>query len=292
MPRECGTAAALCAARDGFGGTVGTMGLDDGRRTQMPLGTQTLMHGIAVVRAVGAGASNLRGVVESTGLSRSTAHRLIQALRVERFIREDMEGRLRLGPALIELGFQALDSVSIQSVARPVLVDLAMRVKDTVHLAVEDSGNTLYLDKVHGGRNIEVHSWIGCRMPMTYTGLGKALLLDSPNRWRSQYVQDRNLTDRDPEHDYADENVFHAAMEKFAAQGFAYDLEENESGIRCVAAPVRDGRGKIVAAISVSGAILYMPPKRMRALGPVVLDAARRISAELGYRTAVNDSEE
>lgn len=262
------------------------------RNIGAPAGTQTLMHGIAVLRAVAEGATGLREVVERTGMSRSSAHRLIQALRIERFLREDANGALLLGPALIELGFRALDSVSIQTVAHPVLVDLATRVKDTVHLAVEDAGMTLYVDKVHGGRGVEVHSFIGCRMPMTYTGLGKALLLDSPNRWRSQYVRDRGLADRDPEHDYADEDTFHAAMEKFARQGFAYDLEENEPGIRCVAVPVRDGRGKVVAAVSVSGAIAYMPPRRMRALGPVMLEAARRISAELGYRTSANDSAE
>lgn len=254
-----------------------------------PAGTGTLIHGIEVIRAVAGGATALKSVVEATGLSRSTAHRLVQALRIERFLREDPDGKLRLGPALIELGFRALDSVSLQTVAHPVLESLARQVKDTVHLAVEEAGETLYLDKIHGGRTIEIHSWIGCRMPLTYTGLGKALLLDSPTRWTSQYVQDRNLTNRDPQHDYADESAFHAAMEKFARQGFAYDLEENEPGIRCVAAPVHDGRGKIVAAISVSGANQFMPPKRMRALGPVLLDAAKRIGAELGYQTEANE---
>ncbi|PLS31893.1 IclR family transcriptional regulator [Bifidobacterium margollesii] len=254
-----------------------------------PSGTRTLIHGIMVLRAVADGAANLREVVEKTELSRSTAHRLIQALRVERFLRESDGGRLQLGPALIELGFQALDSVSLQVVAHPILVDLAHQVKDTIHLAVEDAGMALYLDKIHGTRGIEVRSWPGCRMPLTYTGIGKALLLDSPDRWRSQYVQDRNLAGRDPEHDYADEATFSAAMTKFAKQGFAYDLEENEPGIRCVSAPVRDGRGKTVAAISVSGAIQFMPPRRMKALGPVVVDAASRVSAELGYHTAEND---
>ncbi|NEG96297.1 helix-turn-helix domain-containing protein [Bifidobacterium sp. SMB2] len=258
--------------------------------TAAPSGTRTLIHGIEVIRSVANGAASLREVVEATGLSRSTAHRLIQALRIERFLRENSDGSLLLGPALIELGFQALNSVSLQAVAHPILLDLAQRAKDTIHLAVEDSGMALYLDKIHGTRGIEIRSWPGCRMPLTYTGIGKALLLDSPDRWRSQYIQDRNLTGRDPEHDYADESAFSAAMAKFARQGFAYDLEENEPGIRCVSAPVRDGRGKTVAAISVSGAIQFMPPKRMRALGPVVVDAASRISAELGYKTAANEN--
>ena len=125
-------------------------------------------------------------------------------------------------------------------------------------------------------------------MPLSYTGIGKALMLDSPERWRSQYVQDRSLSERNPLHDYANESAFAAAMAKFASQGFAYDLEENEPGIRCVSAPVRDGHGTIVAAISISATARFMPPRRLKALGVPVMDAARCISAELGYKTSSN----
>ncbi|RBP98891.1 IclR family transcriptional regulator [Bifidobacterium xylocopae] len=248
-----------------------------------PSGTQTLVHGLTVLRAVADGARSLREVVSVTDLSRSTAHRLIQALRAERFLREEADGGLRLGPALIELGFRARDEISIQEVARPYLVDLARQAKDTVHLAVEDSGAALYLDKIHGTRGIEIRSWPGCRMPLTYTGIGKALLLDEPDRWRSQYLQDRSLEERSPEHDYADEQTFAAVMKKFVKQGFAYDLEENQPGIRCVASPLRDGSGTVCAAISISAAVSFMPPKRMRVLGDLVLDCSIRISRELGY---------
>lgn len=248
-----------------------------------PTGTQTLVHGIRVLRAVSKGARSLTDVVQVTGLSRSTAHRLIQALRVEHFLREEANGNLRLGPALIELGFQARDEISIQEEARPFLIDLAQSAKDTVHLAVEDSGSALYLDKIHGTRGIEIRSWPGCRMPLTYTGIGKALLLEAPERWRSQYLQDRNLEDRKPEHDYANEESFAAAMNKFAEQGFAYDLEENQPGIRCVAAPVLDGEGKVAAAISISAAAPFMPTRRMKSLGVLVRRYAARISLELGY---------
>lgn len=251
--------------------------------TKAPAGTQTLMHGIAVLRAVAHGARNLKEVTGQTGLSRSSAHRLIQALRSQRFLREESNGDLRLGPALIELGFQARDEISIQEVARPFLLDLAQTAKDTVHLAVEDSGSALYLDKIHGSRGIEIRSWPGCRMPLTFTGIGKALLLDDPDRWQSQYIQDRNLQDRKPEHDYANEKAFAAAMKQFAKQGFAYDLEENEPGIRCVAAPVRDGAGVVTAAISISAAATFMPGKRMKELGLLVRRSAACISVQLGY---------
>lgn len=247
-------------------------------------GTQTLVHGLNVLRAVADGATNLAEVTQATGCSRSSAHRFIQALRAERFLRDTPEGTLALGPALIELGFRARESVSLRAVAHPILLDLAEQVKDTIHLAVEDNGECLYLDKIRGSRNVEIRSWPGVRMPLTYTGIGKALLLDSPDRWRDQFTLDRERAGRDPQHDFADAATFERTMRRYAAQGFAYDLEENEPGIRCVAAPVHDATGAVAGAISVSGMIQVMPPRRMSALGPLVVEAANRISAELGHR--------
>ena len=72
-------------------------------------------------------------------------------------------------------------------------------------------------------------------------------------------------------------------MRQFANQGFAYDLEENEPGIRCVAAPVRDGAGAVTAAISISAAATFMPGKRMKELGRLVRRTAACISVQLGY---------
>lgn len=249
-----------------------------------PRGAQTLINGLSILKAVSNGAKTPKTVMTTTGLSKSTTHRLIQALRSEGFLREEMHGSLFLGPSLIELGFQARNQISIQEIARPYLMDMAQSAKDTIHLAVEDSGQVLYLDKIHGVRGIEIRSWPGCRMPLTYTGIGKALLLDNPERWQSQYLQDRNLYERTPEHDYANEQSFAAAMTRFSKQGYAYDLEENERGIRCVASPIKDGSGKIVAAISISAAATFMPSRRMRLLGALAKQYGSRISLELGYK--------
>ncbi|MDF7640160.1 IclR family transcriptional regulator [Bifidobacterium sp. ESL0784] len=251
---------------------------------EAPAGTQTLMHGIAVLRAVSDGARNLKEIVASTHLNRSTAHRLVQALCSERFLRDEGRSGLSLGPALIELGFKARDSISIQEVARPYLVDLGHETKDTIHLAIEDGGSVLYLDKIHGQRGVEIRSWPGCRMPLTYTGIGKALLIDDSKRWTSQYLQDRSLQDRSPEHDYANANIFANAMAKFARQGFAYDLEENQKYIRCVGAPIKGVNGKIIAAISISAIATFMPTERMRKLGVRIKQYAKEISEEMGYR--------
>ncbi len=255
-------------------------------RGVIPGGTQTLVNGIEVLRAVAAGAQKLSDIVDATGLSRSTAHRLVQTWKATGFLRDEADGRLALGPALMELGHRASESISLQSVARPILLDLAEEVGDTVHLAIEDNGRALYLDKIHGSRNIEIRSWPGCYMPLTYTGIGKGLLLHAPERWESQFIDDRERAGRQPEHDFSSVRAFVTAMERYSEQGFAYDLEENEPGIRCVAAPFLDAAGHVAGAVSVSGIVPFMPTRRMKQLEPVVCHAAGRISAELGYATA------
>jgi DNA-binding IclR family transcriptional regulator len=249
----------------------------------IPAGTQTLARGLSVIQAVADGAEDLKTVAERTGLGRSTAHRLIQLLLQQGYLRLGRDG-YSLGPALIDLGFKALHGNPLPVVARPVLEELSAQVSDTVHLAVEDGGSVLYLDKLPGSRGAEMRSRIGYRMPLTRAGVGKALLLDSPERWRAAFDADATHPRLSPDAKSADFDQFHSRMVDYASLGAAMDLEDNEPGIRCVAAPVRDASRKIVGAISVSATRPYMPAARMRGLVTVVTRAAGRISAALGYR--------
>lgn len=247
----------------------------------VPPGTQTLARGLAVIRAVADGAHGLREIVERTGLGRSSTHRLAQLLVVKGFLRHDSRG-YTLGPALIELGFKALHGNPLPLVARPVLEELSDTVLDTVHLAVEDGGSVLYLDKLPGSRGAEMRSRIGYRMPLTRAGVGKALLLDAADRWAGQYAADEAALPPGARRGELDE--FLTRMRAYAKAGAAMDLEDNEPGIRCVAAPIRDGSRAVVGAVSVSATTPYMPDERMHGLVPVVRRAAGRISAALGYQ--------
>jgi DNA-binding IclR family transcriptional regulator len=255
--------------------------------TAAPAGTQTLARGIAIVNAVARGRTRLRDIAEETGVGRSTTHRLLQLLPATGYLRQLDDGAYALGPALIELGYQALQENPVTGVAAPVLRALAERVHDTVHLAIEDRGQVLYLDKIPGTRGAVMRSQIGHRMPLTRTGIGKALLLDSPERWSGQFLAERPAgAGHGLDHDVLTVEAFVQVMQASAGRGVALDLEENEPGILCVAAPVRDTSGSIVAAISVTATRPYMPPDRLETLAPIVHDAAARISAGLGWRPA------
>jgi DNA-binding IclR family transcriptional regulator len=250
---------------------------DTGSKVQA--GSQTLLRGLDVIEAVAEGAIPLAELAARIKLTRSTSHRLAAALIDRGYLTFQPRFGYQLGPKLLELGFVAQQQTDLVQVARPHLEKLAATTGDTVHLGVLDGDLALYLDKIPGGRRVEISSRIGDRQPLTSTGLGKALLLDDrPDRWRKLFQQDQ--AKGSPKADY---DLWLKRMEGYADAARAFDLEENEDLIRCVAAPVRDVSGRIVAAISVSSAAQYMADDRMEALSKDVRGAADSIGRELGW---------
>lgn len=252
--------------------------LEDVLYEKATAGAQTLMRGLDVLDAVSRGPLNLIDLAESIGLSRSTTHRLAAALIERRFITLRPREGYALGPKLLELGGAAREQVRLTRAARAMLEDLAQVTKDSVHLGVRDGFSVLYLDKVKGSRRVSVSSQIGERQPLTSTGLGKALLLDLDNQgWRELHLAVH------PEASSGDRALWLERIRIYAERGCAFDLEENEDQIRCVAAPVRDVEGRIVAAISVSSAAQYMDDERMILLSTEVQNTCRALSMDLGW---------
>ncbi|WP_370551352.1 IclR family transcriptional regulator [Glaciimonas sp. PAMC28666] len=250
-----------------------------------PTGTQTLTRGLAVVQAVATGARDLMDIASAVGTTRSTTHRLASCLVQERYLRFSPITGYVLGPKLIELGFQAREEVSLSVVARPYLESLAEQTNDTIHLAIKDADDVLYLDKISGKKGLEMRSRVGHRMPIATTGVGKALMLGlAEDGWKELYEKRSfaNTVDSAKLLKKGSWSEFLAQMQQYAKGDFSFDLEDNEPSIRCVAAPIRDASHTIVAAISVSSTLPYMPHKRMQALIPIVKQAAAAISRELG----------
>lgn len=246
-------------------------------------GSQTLVRGLEVLQAVSEGSINLADLAHALKLTRSTTHRLAATLVEHRYLTFTPRVGYALGSKLLELGFLASRQMSLPRLARDHLEALAVATGDTVHLGVLDGPRALYLDKIPGRRRIEISSRVGERQPLRSTGLGKALILDETEaRWRELY----DYEDREGQRYGVDLGLWLKRMRNYAERGYAFDLEENEDRIRCVAAPVRDVGGKIAGAISVSSAAQYMDDERMERLGDDVRAAARAISKDLGWREA------
>ena len=252
-------------------------------KKQALAGTQTLVRGLEVVDAVAGGATALADLAIAIGLTRSTTHRLAATLVERRYLEYSRNDGYALGPKLLELGHVASRQKDLPRVAREHLEALSNATRDTVHIGVLDGTRALYLDKITGSRRVEISSKIGERQPLRSTGLGKALILDADEKqWREFYDQESRLGNR---YDVPLDEWL-KRMREYAKHGYAFDLEENEDRIRCVAAPIRGVTGAIVGAISVSSAAQYMDDVRMRGLTFDVRKAADAISAALGFNPA------
>ena len=243
-------------------------------------GTQTLTRALDIIDAVAGGTTDLPGLARQLSMTRSTAHRLAAALVARQYLRFTPRQGYRLGPRLLELGFKSQHDTPLPRVARPHLEALADATEDTVHLGVLDGDRARYLDKVAGRRRIEIGSRIGELHPIWSTGLGKALILDKDEAAWRRFFDLGMVRAAQRERLFID---WLARMREYAAHDYAFDLEENEFAIRCVAAPIRDGSRRIIAALSVSSALQYMDDARMRSLVAVVQATSSAISRELGW---------
>lgn len=236
------------------------------------------MRGLDVLDVLADGPLPLAELSSRLGLSRSTTHRLAGALVGRRMLNLRAGEGYSLGPKLLALGYAAGREIRLARVSRPHIVELSQRTGDTVHVGVLENGELLYLDKVPGTRRVSIVSRVGERQPIASTGLGKALILDmSEAQWLDFYAQ---CPRRDVGSSAA---IWLERMRAYARGGYAFDLEENEDQIRCVAGPIRAVNGDIVGAVSLSSAAQYMDDARMQELIPIVLKTCETISRELGW---------
>jgi DNA-binding IclR family transcriptional regulator len=229
------------------------------------------------------GGMSLGDLSQAADLPKSTTHRLLRTLIRHKLVRQDQEtGKYVPGLKLFEMAYRVLDRMELRAQALPVVERLNKETNLTVHLAILDDGDVVYIEKREANRAIRMYSAVGKRAPAHCTGLGKVLLAHLSEEELRRIVEQKGLrryTDRTIT--TWDELVNHLAMVR--ARGYALDEGEHEEMIRCVAAPVRDHRGQVVAAISLTGAVNHMDSEYAERLSGLVLRSAEEISRRIGY---------
>jgi IclR family KDG regulon transcriptional repressor len=219
-------------------------------------------------------------------LHKNNVFRLLATLEERGYIEQcaDTE-RYRLGVRCLELGHTYERSHTLLDCARPVLEQLARSTGESAHLGVLEGFEVVHLDAVASDRLVGTGSRIGLRLPAHATALGKVLVACGDTAVREDYdkgvvrvgiesLTEATITDRDK---------FFEHLNSVSLQGYAVDIEECELGMCCVAAPVIDGNGRVLAAISVSGPSFRLgPDELMGKAAPAVIAAADRISQHLG----------
>ncbi|WP_433502915.1 IclR family transcriptional regulator [Pseudonocardia halophobica] len=211
-----------------------------------------------------------------TGISKPTAHRLLHQMAEWNAVEVTADG-VRVGMGLFELGLLASRPVDLRAAASPFLADLYEATGETVHLAVAEGTDVVYVQKLEGRHGPPTASRVGGRMPAYCTGVGKALLAHAPPE-RLAAVLEKGLRRRTPRTVVA-RGLFERELTRIRETGVAVEHEESSTGISCVASPVIGDNGEAVAAVSITGRANRIDTSR---LAPAVRTAALGISRSLG----------
>jgi IclR family KDG regulon transcriptional repressor len=232
--------------------------------------------------------ASLRDLSAEVALPKGTTHRLLSTLVYFGYVRQDLTTRdYLLGFRLVELGNRLLNQLDLRTEAKPLLAELGRRAKETVHLVILDQNEVLYIDKVESDENpggLRMASRIGSRTQAHSCAVGKVLLADLSEDQLDEYIKQQGLP-KLTERTLTDPAQLKEHLEVVRTQGYAVDDEENEQGIRCVAAPIRNESGRVIAATSISGPAIRITRERIRdTLQRDIMETAASISKRLGFR--------
>jgi IclR family transcriptional regulator, KDG regulon repressor len=223
-------------------------------------------------------------LANATGLHKSTIHRLLGTLMSRGYVEKCLDSEnYKLGIRILLLGSAILDRMDLRNIAKPYIQELSNKTKEVVHLSILDDGEAVYIDKVESSdHSIRMYSQIGKRGPLHCTAVGKVLLADLSDSEVEKIMEQKGMTK------YTKSTIdnLHQLKEELSVireRGYAFDEIEHEEGIRCVAAPVHDRSGKVIASVSLSGPIIHVTHYRMPELTEEILKTAKKISYQLGY---------
>lgn len=215
------------------------------------------------------------------GIPKSSTYRYLVTLQELGLAERKGNDRYYLGTKVIELAGAYLLKSDLRNDSQAALDELADLTGETVHLAVPSGIEVVYIAKIESKHALSMSSHIGARLPMYCTALGKAILAFSNNQV-SQFVLAKSFPARTPK-SITSAAALETELALIRARGYAIDNEENEEGIRCVGAPIFDYTQSPIGAISVSAPRDRMDQNRLTSLGPVVQQAAIKVSRRKGF---------
>ncbi len=246
---------------------------------------QSVDHALAVLETFDAGTPEL-GVTALSGrlkLAKSTVYRLLSTLASRGYVYQNpATGKYRLGLKAFEVGSLAVSQLTVREAALPFLEKLRDATKETVHLGVREADAVIYIDKIETPLPIRMYSRIGRRAPLHCTALGKVLLAFAGPAEAGRMAR-RDLKRYTP-NTITDPDVLAKELALVRERGYALDAEEFEEGLKCVAAPLWDYTGTVVASAGIAGPHIRITSDRLQELIAVVRETAAEVSARLGYR--------
>lgn len=244
--------------------------------------SQSLLRALDLLSELAAGPATLDELASRATVHKTTVMRLLHDLEEKCFVVRDEQHRYHLGRKLFELSSLALEQRDIRAVARPHLLRLNEATGHTVHLAAFEGPDVTYIDKLESRHPVRMYSRIGLTAALHAAAVAKVLLADLPPERRESIASsidyrpftERTITNRE---------AFLSELDRVAAQGWALDASEHEEFVHCIAAPIRDASGRVVAAASCSVPVVLLDRAGLLGLLPDLTACTEAISEALGW---------
>lgn len=217
------------------------------------------------------------------GVHKSTAYRLVYTLRQFGYVDQDEETeKYYLGLKPLELSSIINERLDIKRLVRPYLEGLSDEIGETIHLAIREEDDVVYIDKIESKHAVRMYSRIGARAPLYCTALGKCLLAFGPESVIKKWVSKESLPQK-TENTIKTGEELARELEEVRRQGYALDREEFEQGVRCIGVPILNKSGRAIAAISISIPAFRVTEEKINEIISLLLKVKSEISEKLKY---------
>lgn len=250
---------------------------------------QSINRALSLVELIGISGDDgisLTSLAKASDLPVSTVYRILYNLISWQYVHQDTNGRFRLGLELISLGNIASDSIGLKNTAHLYLEELGIETLQTIYLAIldEDHADVMYIDKIESKGNIKLAAGIGSRNCIHSTANGKVLVSGFSDDYIAKLVTRSGMPARTESTITNIEDLIEE-IKNVRSLGYAIDNIENEPGVRCIAAPVFDSNGKIIASISLSGISTCVTIELVnQKYKHIVMKTANELSLKMGYK--------
>lgn len=230
------------------------------------------------------GEMGLMEISAALGLHKSTVHRLLMSLIYMGYAKQDESTqKYMLSYKVVSMAGKLLDRMDIMQVAKPYLERLSDLSGEAVHLVAREDNNILYIYKIEAKvGTIRMVSHVGMVHPMYCSGVGKAIMATLPEKELRQ-IWNESIIEKKTDKTIVDYEEMLRVLEEVKRNGYALDDEENEKGVRCIAACLRSYQNEVKYAFSISGPTSRMTRERVKELSVDVKKVQEELSRELGF---------
>lgn len=244
---------------------------------------QTVDRALAILEMIAQKPMSQKELEAETGLNRTTLSRLLFTLSDRKYIQKDeITKRYKIGFKVVDISSHMINQLELKTEALPFLRELTQNIGRVCHMGILSNNEVVYIEKIEPMTSIRMFSAIGKRVPLHSTSLGKALLIDKSEKEILTILGDRQM-EKFTDYTFTNHIDFINEMGKVKNQGYSIDNQENEEGIYCVAAPIKDYRHRVIAAISTTGKDNSFVEDSNSEIISSVMDIAHKISKKMGF---------